>query len=301
MPAVRNGAAYGSPGETRTTVATPSLAGRVTCLNWRTLIGRPTRAMLRRAGYELVRPGDESFPIDYDSDTIALFQKVKPYTLTSHERVNALRNAVIYIAEAEIPGAIVECGVWRGGSMLAVASTLVELGRTDRDLYLFDTFTTMPPPGGEDYDVLGNRAEDLLEDALANPAYDYLPLDQVRTLLVATGYPEDRLHFVPGMVEETLPGAAPAEIALCRLDTDWYASTRHELRHLVWRISPGGALIIDDYGHFMGAKRAVDEYLVEIGGGVLLNRIDFTGRLAIVTDDIRARARARALTTPEHS
>jgi hypothetical protein len=251
--------------------------------------------MLGRFGYELTRrDAAEEFPVDYDDAVKELYRSVQPYTLTSHERVNALRSAVRYVVESDIPGAFVECGVWRGGSMLAVARTLIAGGVTDRDLYLFDTFTTMPFPGEEDVDVLGNRAADFYDAAVAAPAFSYLTMDQVRELLVGAGYPEERLHFVPGMVEETIPESLPETLALCRLDTDWYQSTKHEMEHMFWRISEGGVLIVDDYGHFMGAKKAVDEYLSAIGGGVLLNRIDFTGRLAVMTADAKRRAVAHA-------
>jgi O-methyltransferase len=236
--------------------------------------------LLRARGYEVT--GGALMPADYDAATVALFEAVKPYTLTSHERVNALRQAVSYVVRADIPGAIVECGVWRGGSMLAVARTLLELGRTDRDLFLFDTFESMPPPGEHDVDVWGTHASTFYDEALAHPGYAYLPEEEIFRLLATTGYPVERLHFVKGMVEATLPDAAPERIALCRLDTDWYESTAHEMTHLYPRIVPGGVLLVDDYGHFMGAKRAVDEYFEREGLAVLLNRIDFTGRLVII-------------------
>jgi O-methyltransferase len=256
-------------------------------------VTRSVRGALRRLGYELHRtPSGEQFPVDFDEATVALCRSVRPYTMTSPERMFALRQATQYVVEASIPGAIVECGVWRGGSMLLVARTLVELDATDRDLYLFDTFTTMTRPGEEDVDVAGNRAIDLYDAAVASPVFSYLPLEDVKRLMRETGYPSERLHFVQGMVEETIPESAPNEIALCRLDTDLYASTKHEMEHLFWRIAEGGVLLIDDYGHFLGAKRAVDEYLTAIGGGVLLDRIDFTGRLVVMTADARGRARA---------
>jgi hypothetical protein len=103
----------------------------------------------------------------------------------------------------------------------------------------------------------------------------------VRDTLVATGYAPERLHFVRGPVEETLPRHMPeGPLALLRLDTDWYESTRHELAHLYPRLVSGGILIIDDYGHFEGARRAVDEYFAQ-GEPILLTRIDYTGRLAV--------------------
>ena len=100
-------------------------------------------------------------------------------------------------------------------------------------------------------------------------------------LLVGTGYPEQRLHFVPGLVEETIPAQVPEGISLLRLDTDYYASTKHELTHLYPRIAAGGVLLIDDYGHWAGCKKAVDEYLAS-RDPVLLHRIDYTGRVTVV-------------------
>ncbi len=99
--------------------------------------------------------------------------------------------------------------------------------------------------------------------------------------LAATGYDAQRLHYVKGKVEDTIPSAAPEQIAILRLDTDWYASTRHELEHLYPRLARGGVLIIDDYGHWEGARRAVDEYFATQQVAILLNRLDQTGRIAI--------------------
>ena len=96
------------------------------------------------------------------------------------------------------------------------------------------------------------------------------------------------MHFVQGMVEETIPAGAPEKIALLRLDTDWYESTHHEMVHLFPRISDGGVLIIDDYGHWAGARRAVDEYFHEHNIAILLNRLDYTGRIGIVHHAIKS-------------
>jgi O-methyltransferase len=107
-------------------------------------------------------------------------------------------------------------------------------------------------------------------------------LGEVQRALTTTGYPAERVHLVPGKVEDTIPGAAPDEIALLRLDTDWYESTHHELVHLFPRLVGGGVLIIDDYGYWQGARKAVDEYFAEHDVPLLLNRIDATGRVAVV-------------------
>lgn len=216
-----------------------------------------------------------------------LAERVRAFTMTSFERMYALYKAVDYIEQAGIPGSIVECGVWRGGSMMMVAHRLLAMGRCDRDLYLFDTYAGLPRPDEvKDVDVWGNRAIDgWLPHQTSDESSHWAEasLDDVRTNLLSTGYPEERLHFVKGMVERTLPDNAPAEIALLRLDTDWYASTKHEMEHLFPRLVRNGILIIDDYGHFEGARQAIDEYISEYRLPLLLNRIDYSGRLIVKT------------------
>jgi hypothetical protein len=106
-------------------------------------------------------------------------------------------------------------------------------------------------------------------------------LEEVKRNLYSTGYPKDKLHFIEGKVENTIPGFSPEEIALLRLDTDWYESTKHELVHLYPRLVQNGILIVDDYGHWKGSAKAVDEYIKEKNLCVYLNRIDYSGRLAV--------------------
>jgi O-methyltransferase len=222
------------------------------------------------------------FPADFEESDIELYRRVGPYTMTTPPRLYALVRAVEYVAARDIPGAVVECGVWRGGSMMAVALTLLRLGKTDRELYLFDTFSGMTAPTDEDVKRSGERAADLLADESADSdIWAIASLDEVRAAVLAVGYPEERIHFVQGPVEETLPGEAPSEIALLRLDTDWYSSTKHELVHLYPRLTTGGVLILDDYGYWQGARRAVDEYLSENELTLLLNRVDNTARIAV--------------------
>jgi O-methyltransferase len=179
-----------------------------------------------------------------------------------------------------VPGAIVECGVWRGGNMMAAALTLQHLGVT-RPIYLFDTFEGMTAPEGMDVDYSGVSARvefDRLRRRPEKTQWCEASLDEVCANMSATGYRSALIHFVKGPVELTLSDAAPADIALLRLDTDWYASTLHELQCLYPRVSRRGVVVIDDYGHWEGARRAVDEYLVTNGIHCLLHRIDYTAR-----------------------
>ncbi len=239
--------------------------------------------VLRRTGLALVPhdPRDAPVPHDIDAATAETIRRVRHHTLTSHARVAALCEATRSLTRQCVPGAFVECGAWRGGSMMAVALTLLAEGDTSRDLYLFDTFTHMPPPGEADVRHDGVPASVFFDADIEVPEhFTHLSADAVRTAMVTTGYPAERIHLVEGLIEDTVPDRAPDEIALLRLDTDWYASTRHELEHLYPRVAPGGVLLIDDYGHYLGARRAVDEHF-GTDRAEHFHRIDDSGRLVV--------------------
>jgi hypothetical protein len=232
----------------------------------------------------------EVIPADLAPADVAIIKRVRPYTMTSAERIAALLGGVDHVVRRGLPGAFAECGVWRGGSVLAMALRLIELGDTSRDLYLFDTFEGMTAPTEHDqsrYDGSAlktwQQAEGAGEKAwenMFNPSV--FGQEQVRQVLLASGYPEQRIHLVPGTVETTIPQQAPPQLALLRLDTDWYESTRHEMQHLYPRLVQGGVLIIDDYGHWDGCRKAVDEYFASgVTPPLLLARVDYTGRIAI--------------------
>jgi O-methyltransferase len=177
----------------------------------------------------------------------------------------------------------VECGVWRGGSMQAAARTLLAVNDTSRDLHLFDTFDGMPAPSERDVRRSDERtAEDLLaeEERERSLVWAVATLEDVREGFAQIPYPSERIHFVKGRVEDTIPEHAPERISILRLDTDWYESTRHELEHLYPRLSSGGVLLLDDYGYWEGAREAVDEFLEETGARLLLVRMA-SGRLAV--------------------
>lgn len=166
---------------------------------------------------------------------------------------------------------------------MAAALTCLQLGRGDMDLFLFDTFEGMSKPGEEDVQAsTGELAAKLLatNDRKAE-VWAYAPFEDVRQNLQSTGYQPSHLHFVKGKVEDTIPGNAPDQISILRLDTDWYESTKHELVHLFPRLSKNGILIIDDYGAWAGARKAVDEYFANRGLKPFLARIDNTGRIYV--------------------
>lgn len=241
------------------------------------VVGRqaPARAEQTPAPAKPAGKKNRPLPEDFDELSRSIIPLVRPYTMTSAEKLQALITAVQYLAKAGIPGAFVECGVWRGGSMHAVARTLDRCGVHDRDLYLFDTFQGMTEPTERDRKVTRqdvSAAELMVDSPKDSWLWAVASKEDVLQGLSTLPYPQDRFHLVEGPVEETVPGAAPETIALLRLDTDWYESTRHELEHLYPRLQPGGVLIIDDYGSWQGSKEATDEYVAGLAEPLLLLR-----------------------------
>lgn len=255
----------------------------------RTLTARARRAVRQLTGRALRAPPVE--PVEgLDAEDLAIIERVTPYTMTGAARLEGLLAATNHVVRNDIPGAFVECGVWRGGSMMAVILRLQELGATDRDLYLYDTFEGMPEPTKEDVSDYDPAALKVWHQARkeSKRAWDFFFNEDVfnehsvRQRLLDTGYPASRLHFVRGKVEDTIPGVLPSAIAVLRLDTDWYQSTLHELRHLYPLLSSGGVLIVDDYGHWKGCRQAVEEYFAEPGRiRPLLQRVDYTCRQGV--------------------
>jgi hypothetical protein len=217
--------------------------------------------------------------ISRDSSFLSVYEKIRPFTLVEIERCYALYKAIHFILANNISGDLVECGVWKGGSCMLMAYTLLEAGEYNRTIWLYDTFAGMTAPGVHD----GEMEKSIWVENKITPEKSSWCLgefDEVKKNLLSTGYPADKIRFIRGKVEDTIPHDIPAQIALLRLDTDWYSSTKHELEHLYPLLQKNGILIIDDYGAWQGAQKATDEYFSKTGP-VLLNRIDYTGRLVI--------------------
>jgi O-methyltransferase len=247
-----------------------------------------TARVFEATGWRLVpslaAPG--SLP-EASAGDLETLRRVRDYTMTSAERQWALINAVRHVVQAGVRGDIVECGVWRGGAAMAAALTLRASAAADRRIWLYDTFAGMTAPGADDLRAADGAAARgtwlRLQRRDGGSDWCRATLAEVRANMASTGYPEALTRFVQGPVEQTLldPANLPASIAVLRLDTDWYESTRAELEILYPRLSNGGVLIIDDYGHWQGARKAVDEFFAARAEPMLLNRIDDTGRIGI--------------------
>jgi hypothetical protein len=241
------------------------------------------RRVLANLGLQVISKNSAAPAITDDLDFHAIQDKCAPYTMTTVERQYALYQATKYLVARRIQGAFVECGVWRGGAAMMMAHTLLACQNAEREIFLYDTFTGMTEPTEKD---VSNRGAPALQSwrrqqRKSHNEWCYASLDEVRQNLALTGYPASKFHLIQGKVEDTIPQRAPDAISLLRLDTDWFESTYHELKHLFPRLVPGGVLIIDDYGRWRGAREATDRYLAEVGKPLLLQRVDKSARLAL--------------------
>jgi len=226
-----------------------------------------------------------SFEFDLEPEFLELYEQCRAQSMTSIERMYALYKAVEHAVLTGVPGDFAECGVWRGGSVMMMALAAQHFGDTRRSIWLYDTFSGMTAPSPSDVQAnTGQSASEVLKDnerSQDNPYWGIAPREAVEANLLHTGYPIDRFNIVAGDVLQTMPALAPQQLAILRLDTDWYESTRHELNCLYPRLVRNGVLIIDDYGFWTGARKAVDEFFAQEPDKPFLHRIDFTGRICV--------------------
>ncbi|MEW6332995.1 MAG: TylF/MycF/NovP-related O-methyltransferase [Thermodesulfobacteriota bacterium] len=240
--------------------------------------------MVKKIGYEIVAYDKEGIPGDMaDEPFRAIYNACKAYSICSVAAMFALYKSIEYIVRNNIEGDLVECGVYKGGSAMLMAHTLRHFHETGRNIYLYDTFEGMPPPTEEDKSITGDYAGDLLDrkDKTADQMRCISPIEEVTKNMESTAYPKRNIFCTKGKVEDTIPGTVPDKIALLRLDTDWYESTKHELEHLYPILSHNGILIIDDYGYWQGARHAVDEYFEDHSISTFLERVDSTVRVCV--------------------
>ena len=213
----------------------------------------------------------------------ALLDAAKGLSMTSPIAQWEFIQAIRTVEGRKIPGDLVECGVWRGGNLVIAGLLRKQLG-FDRQIWAYDTFAGMTPPteadfkpGDEELDV--RRKFEQLEREGRNDWCYASEEDVLRNFEARVG--TRAIRTVKGPVEETLrePRNLPDRIAILRLDTDFYESTKAELETLYPRLSPGGVLIVDDYGEWAGARKALDEYFS--GQAVWLHYVTHTVRLMI--------------------
>jgi O-methyltransferase len=229
--------------------------------------------------HEINPPKDTNYP-DFERIHLEIIKDIEDFTMTSPERIFALIEAVKYIINHNIVGDIVECGVWKGGSLMAIIQTLIAVNNDSRKVIGFDTFEKgMTESSDLDISIYGSNGKEIVQDWEKNN--EYPTLEFVLKYLLSSGYPARNIKLIKGDIFETLEKEDLKEISLLRLDTDWYNTTKFELEYLYKKVSKGGIIIIDDYGYWKGARKAVDEFISQNNLPILLNRLDDTARLII--------------------
>ena len=235
-------------------------------------------------GYQVQRvkiPGSIEFPVETSVKDKELISTCLEYSMTSPVRMWSLVGALKYIETQNISGDLIECGVWKGGNLLLFDAYRKE-SKFRRQIYGFDTFDGMSEPTEHDIDFLGLDAKIAMSNQkkseLVHNILAVCSLETVEKNLKKYGAAE-YTTLIKGKVEDSLMVSKnlPNKIAILRLDTDFYESTKIELEILYPLLQTGGILIIDDYGHFKGAKKAVDEYFE--GKDIWLHYVDYTCRL----------------------
>lgn len=251
------------------------------------------KRLVRDLGYTLTPlPDPNLISPDLDDRFIELVRGMHNIG-TFEMKQHTTYSAVEYVVKAGLDGDLIECGVYQGRQVLMMAQTLKSYGVMDRDIYLYDTFAGQIKPTVEDYKDKENPESSFQANLArwekgqitgASKSWKVATVEEVRSNVYRSGYPHERFHFIEGDVLRTLPNDRHARIAVLRLDTDWYESTKHELNCLYERVVVGGVLIIDDYGRWRGCRKAVDEFFATLGARApLLVRTGGSERLCIKT------------------
>ena len=196
-----------------------------------------------------------------------LYQQVEPYSMMSYARLKGIYTGACDVLNRGIKGDFVECGTARGGCAALMGLTRAQ--RNDsRQIWIFDTFEGLPPPseGDPDYDLAKTR------EGTCRGEYD-----EVKGLLEKLDVFKD-VKMVKGLFQDTVPVSDVGAISLLHLDGDWYDSTKVCLDGLYDKVTPGGVIQIDDYGHWAGARKALHEFFDARAISVTLKYLDYTGR-----------------------
>ncbi len=227
-------------------------------------------------------------PLNYDDEEQArkAIALVESHTMLSYQRLVTLWQQVRYLDRAGIQGALIECGTWKGGATALMALAHERSGQPHRELHLFDSFEGLPEPDRtHDGEMAVRYASERASGTLRSIGKCVGTLDDNRHAVASiAGYPSSLTHFHVGWFQDTLKEvpAGIGEIALLRIDGDWYESTKICLDSLFPNVVSGGIVVIDDYGKWSGCRKAVDEFLASLRRPLLLNHIDAAGRYLIV-------------------
>ena len=237
------------------------------------------------------------FPIEVNEFQREIIKSCEQYSITGRIRMSNLLQLIYFVIKNEIDGDIVECGVWKGGNLI-LAQKCLDILKAEKKIYGFDTFEGMNKPLDIDVQIVQLKSKNAMKSQFeyrrasvwmenvtktkndGRNIWAYCDLDTVKKN-ISSKVPNNNIKLIKGKVEETLlvNQNLPQKISILRLDTDFYESTKIELEILYPRLVNEGFLIIDDYGHWQGAKKAVDEYFKD--NPPFLHVVDETCRLIV--------------------
>lgn len=257
------------------------------------MIKQSIKKLLKKFSYE-IRKIKKINLLLFNSNKINNFEKYyqickKESLNVSKERFVSLYQSINYIYKNNIEGDFVECGVFMGGSAMMVSFAISEFENANdaqKKLWLYDTFEGMANPSIHDENILNEKAIIELKNKTkkenSKDIWAYSSINYVKENIRKTNIKTERIKYIEGLVEETLNIHRPKKIALLRLDTDFYESTKIELEKLYPLLEIGGVIIIDDYGHWKGCKKAVDEYFID-KKNIFFQQIDYSGLIGVKT------------------
>lgn len=193
------------------------------------------------------------------------------HTMIGRRRLDNLQDCIEQVLADDVPGDLIETGVWRGGATIFMRAVLRAYGITDRTVWVADSFAGLPPADVENYPADAGIPFDAMTDVLG------VPLEDVQENFRRYDLLDEQVRFLPGLFKDTLPTAPVEELAVLRLDGDMYESTMNALDSLYPRLNPGGFAIIDDYRLVPACRQAVTDYRERHGISEPIKAIDACG------------------------
>jgi O-methyltransferase len=221
---------------------------------------------LKARGLQIVRPKEFDPEVRKSGKDWPLYGQ----TMVSQARLDNLQSCVEDVLQKGVPGDLIETGVWRGGASILMRAVLKAYGDADRTVWVADSFEGLPPPDPEKYPQDAGDIHHTFEQLAVSQeevAHNFALYDLL----------DDQVKFLKGWFRDTLPTAPIEKLAVMRLDGDMYESTMDALVNLYPKLSVGGYVIIDDYGHLPNCRKAVHDFREQNNITDEITQVDWTG------------------------
>jgi hypothetical protein len=219
-------------------------------------------------------PNADQDGMEYLQGFINHYIRGRALTMVPLVRLHNLHRCAVDVIERHVPGDFIETGVWRGGTTIFMRAVLRAYASSDRKVWVADSFEGLPEPDADKYPIEAETHHGKVMSSI----YDHFAvgLDEVRENFARFGLLDDQVRFLKGWFKDTLPAAEVSQLSVMRLDGDYYESTHDALLHLYPKLSPGGYVIVDDYGEdtWTYCRRAVDGFRDKEGLDQPLMRVD---------------------------